>query len=177
MPSNTFAWRDLLNRRMLICIFIGFSSGLPLFILINLLAAWLRSEGVDLKSIGLFALIQFPYTWKFLWSPLMDRYALGRLGRRRGWMLATQVLLLLAVAAFGLFNPRTDLWTIAVPSPCSSSERISRLPFQTPLLHPPRRHAGRFHIRCFPEPQGEGQGSGARRGGAVAEGRGEGVVR
>ena len=113
MTSNTFAWRDLLNRRMLICIFIGFSSGLPLFILINLLAAWLRSEGVDLKSIGLFALIQFPYTWKFLWSPLMDRYALGRLGRRRGWMLATQVLLLLAVAAFGLFNPRTDLWTIA----------------------------------------------------------------
>jgi PAT family beta-lactamase induction signal transducer AmpG len=50
---------------MLICIFIGFSSGLPLFILINLIAAWLRSEGVDLKSIGLFALIGFPYTWKF----------------------------------------------------------------------------------------------------------------
>ena len=113
MTSNTFAWRDLLNRRMLICIFIGFSSGLPLFILLNLLAAWLRSEGVDLKSIGLFALIQFPYTWKFLWAPLMDRYALGRLGRRRGWMLATQVLLLVAVAAFGLFNPRTDLLSIA----------------------------------------------------------------
>ena len=113
MTSNTFAWRDLLNRRMLICIFIGFSSGLPLFILINLLAAWLRSEGVDLKSIGLFALIQFPYTWKFVWSPLMDRFALGRLGRRRGWMLGTQVLLLLSVAAFGLFDPRTDLWTIA----------------------------------------------------------------
>jgi MFS transporter, PAT family, beta-lactamase induction signal transducer AmpG len=99
---------------MLICIFIGFSSGLPLFILLNLVAAWLRSEGVDLKSIGLFALIQFPYTWKFLWSPLMDRYALGRLGRRRGWMLGTQVLLLLSIAAFGLFNPKTDLTTIAV---------------------------------------------------------------
>jgi MFS transporter, PAT family, beta-lactamase induction signal transducer AmpG len=113
MTSNTFAWRDLLNRRMLICIFIGFSSGLPLFILLNLVAAWLRSEGVDLKSIGLFALIQFPYTWKFLWSPLMDRYALGRLGRRRGWMLGTQMLLLLSVAAFGLFNPKTDLLTIA----------------------------------------------------------------
>lgn len=98
---------------MLICIFIGFSSGLPLFILLNLVAAWLRSEGVDLKSIGLFALIQFPYTWKFLWSPLMDRYSLGRLGRRRGWMLGTQVLLLLSIAAFGLFNPKTDLPTIA----------------------------------------------------------------
>ena len=111
--GREFRFSELLNRRMLICIFIGFSSGLPLFILINLIAAWLRSEGVDLKAIGLFALIGFPYTWKFMWSPLMDRYALGRLGRRRGWMLATQVLLLLAVAAFGLFNPRTDLWTIA----------------------------------------------------------------
>jgi PAT family beta-lactamase induction signal transducer AmpG len=113
MTSNSFAWRDLLNRRMLICIFIGFSSGLPLFILLNLVAAWLRSEGVDLKSIGLFALIQFPYTWKFLWSPLMDRFSLGRLGRRRGWMLGTQVLLLLSIAALGLFNPKTDLLTIA----------------------------------------------------------------
>ncbi|MBK7470467.1 MAG: AmpG family muropeptide MFS transporter [Betaproteobacteria bacterium] len=113
MASNTFYWRDLANRRMLICIFIGFSSGLPLFILLNLVAAWLRSEGVDLKSIGLFALIQFPYTWKFLWSPLMDRFALGRLGRRRGWMLGTQVLLLLSIAALGLFSPKTDLLTIA----------------------------------------------------------------
>jgi PAT family beta-lactamase induction signal transducer AmpG len=98
---------------MLICIFIGFSSGLPLFILINLIAAWLRSEGVDLKSIGLFALIGFPYTWKFVWSPLMDRYPIGRLGRRRGWMLITQLLLIAAIAAFGLFDPRRDLWTIA----------------------------------------------------------------
>lgn len=59
----------LFNRRMLICIFTGFSSGLPLYILLNLLPAWLRSEGISLKAIGLFALIQFPYTWKFLWSP------------------------------------------------------------------------------------------------------------
>ena len=89
------SWREaLFNRRMLICVFIGFSSGLPLYLLINLLPAWLRSEGVDLKAIGLFALIQLPYTWKFLWSPLMDRFGLPMLGRRRGWMLATHVLLL-----------------------------------------------------------------------------------
>jgi len=113
MTSQRITWQTFANRRMLICIFIGFSSGLPLFILINLLGAWLRSEGVDLKSIGLFALIQFPYTWKFVWSPLMDRFALGRLGRRRGWMLLTQVLLLGAVAMFGWFDPRHDLWTIA----------------------------------------------------------------
>ena len=107
------SWRDLMNRRMLICIFIGFSSGLPLFILFSLLSAWLRSEGVDLKTIGLFALIQFPYTWKFIWSPLMDRFSLGKLGRRRGWMLFTQLLLMAAVTAFGLLSPRTEIWTIA----------------------------------------------------------------
>lgn len=89
-------------RRMLICAVIGFSSGLPLFLLLNLVPAWLRSNGVDLKAIGLLALVQLPYTWKFLWSPLLDRYALGGLGRRRSWMLATQVGLLIAIAALGL---------------------------------------------------------------------------
>jgi PAT family beta-lactamase induction signal transducer AmpG len=98
---------------MLICIFTGFTSGLPLYILINLLPAWLRSEAVDLKAIGLFALIQLPYTWKFLWSPLMDRYALPLLGRRRGWMFATQLLLLASIPLFGHLNPRLDIWTIA----------------------------------------------------------------
>jgi PAT family beta-lactamase induction signal transducer AmpG len=106
-------YRALLNRRMLICIFTGFSSGLPLYILINLLPAWLRTEHVDLQSISLFALIQLPFTWKFLWSPLMDRYALPLLGRRRGWMLLTQLLLLLSIPLFGQLRPQLDLWTIA----------------------------------------------------------------
>jgi len=104
----------LLNRRMLICIFLGFSSGLPLFILLNLLQAWLRSEGVDLRTLGLFALIGFPYTWKFLWAPFMDRYALPLLGRRRGWMLITQLLLLVAIGMFGTLSPKTDLIAIAL---------------------------------------------------------------
>jgi len=103
----------LFNRRMLICIFSGFSSGLPLYILINLIPAWLRSEHVDLKSIGLFALIQLPFTWKFLWSPLLDRYALPLLGRRRGWMLMTQLLLLVSIPLFGALDPQFNLWTIA----------------------------------------------------------------
>lgn len=102
----------LFNKRMLICIFTGFTSGLPLFILISLLPAWLRSEGVDLKSIGLFALISLPFTWKFLWAPLFDRYV-PPLGRRRGWMLISQVLLLVSIPLFGAFNPKLDLWTIA----------------------------------------------------------------
>ncbi len=102
----------IFNKRMLICIFTGFSSGLPLYILIGLLPAWLRSEGVDLKSIGLFALISLPFTWKFLWAPLFDRY-IPPLGRRRGWMLISQVLLLVSIPVFGAFNPQLDIWTIA----------------------------------------------------------------
>lgn len=104
----------LLTRRMLICIFTGFASGLPLYILLNLVPAWLRTEGISLKAIGLFALIQFPYTWKFLWAPLLDRYAIPPLGRRRGWMLVTQAGLVAVVAALGSFSPKTDLNMIIV---------------------------------------------------------------
>jgi MFS transporter, PAT family, beta-lactamase induction signal transducer AmpG len=103
----------LFNRRMLICVFTGFSSGLPLYLLVNLLPAWLRSEAVDLRSIGLFTLIQFPFTWKFLWAPLLDRYTPPFLGRRRGWMLAVQLLLLASIPLFGALQPQLDLWTIA----------------------------------------------------------------
>ena len=111
--SNESVWQALFTKRMLICIFTGFSSGLPLYLLIQLLPAWLRSEQVDLKAIGFFALIQLPYNWKFLWSPLLDRYAIPLLGRRRGWMLLTQILLLLSIPVFGMFHPKLDLWTIA----------------------------------------------------------------
>jgi len=91
----------LLTRRMLICVFTGFASGLPLYLLLNLVPAWLKTEGISLKAIGLLAIIQLPYTWKFLWSPLLDRFALFRLGRRRSWMLATQIGLLGAIGALG----------------------------------------------------------------------------
>jgi PAT family beta-lactamase induction signal transducer AmpG len=107
-------FRQLFTRRMLICVFTGFASGLPLYLLFNLMPAWLRSENVDLKTIGLFALIQFPYTWKFLWSPLLDRYVVPMLGRRRGWMLLTQIGLLLVIAMMGGFSPQSDLHEIAL---------------------------------------------------------------
>ena len=107
------AWlAALLTRKMLICIFTGFSSGLPLYLLLNLLPAWLRSEGIDLKTIGFFALIQFPYTWKFLWSPLLDRFSIPGFGRRRGWMLLTQIGLLLTIGFMGGLSPRDNIWPI-----------------------------------------------------------------
>lgn len=105
-------FQSLLNRRILICIFTGFSSGLPLYILISLIPAWLRTAGVDLKSIGLFALIQLPFTWKFLWAPIFDRFV-PPLGRRRGWLLITQIGLIAILPLFGYLNPQISLWSIA----------------------------------------------------------------
>ena len=109
--------RAMLNRRMLICIFTGFASGMPLYVLISLVPAWLRTEGVGLKEIGFFALIGLPYIWKFVWSPLLDRYSLSlftyKPGLRRSWMLSTQVLLLVTIGALGFLDPLTQLWPIA----------------------------------------------------------------
>lgn len=104
---------SIFNRRMLICIFTGFSSGLPLFILYQLVPGWLRSEGVSLTEIGLFSLIGIPYVWKFIWSPFMDRYSLPVLGRRRSWMLLTQIFLLLSIACFGFIDPVMSIWSVA----------------------------------------------------------------
>ena len=103
----------ILNRRMLICIFTGFTSGLPLYVLFQLVPGWLRMEGVGLAEIGFFALVQFPYTWKFLWSPIMDRFTLPFLGHRRGWMLLSQVLLLLSMGVMGFLRPDLNLWAVA----------------------------------------------------------------
>ncbi len=103
----------ILNKRMLVCVFTGFTSGLPLYVLIQLVPAWLRTEGVGLAEIGFFALIQFPYTWKFLWSPLMDRFTLPFLGHRRGWMLLTQIALFASIAALGFVKPGLSIWTVA----------------------------------------------------------------
>jgi PAT family beta-lactamase induction signal transducer AmpG len=112
MPRQSFK-EAILNRRILICVFTGFTSGLPLYVLIQLVPAWLRVEGVGLAEIGFFALVGFPYTWKFLWSPVMDRYTLPFLGRRRGWMLVTQLALLASIASMGFIRPDLSIWVVA----------------------------------------------------------------
>ncbi len=114
LPDKNKHWLDaVFNRRTLICIFTGFSSGMPLYVLFQLLPAYLRAEGVGLKEIGLFALVTFPYTWKFMWAPLMDRYIPPFLGRRRGWMLLMQIALLGSIACLGLFDPTMSIMSIA----------------------------------------------------------------
>ncbi|MCO4762418.1 MAG: AmpG family muropeptide MFS transporter [Myxococcales bacterium] len=106
--------KAIFSRRMLVCVFCGFASGMPLYVLVQLLPAWLRDQGVSLKSIALFSLVGFPYTWKFLWSPFMDRIVPPILGRRRGWAAFTQLGLAIALASFSLLDPKHDLQTIAV---------------------------------------------------------------
>jgi PAT family beta-lactamase induction signal transducer AmpG len=144
----------LLNRRILICVFTGFSSGLPLWLLVNLLPAWLRTEGVDLKTIGFFTLVQLPYTWKFLWSPLVDRYALPLLGRRRGWMLVTQLLLLGAIPLLGALDPTTDVWRVVGLSAAvaffSASQDIVLDAFRREILPEPELGLGTsIHVNAY----------------------------
>ncbi|MEE4193531.1 MAG: AmpG family muropeptide MFS transporter [Halieaceae bacterium] len=114
-PADTApSWREaIFNRRMLVCVFTGLASGMPLYVLIQLVPAWLRNQGVSLAEIGLFALVGIPYTWKFLWAPLMDRYVPPFLGRRRGWMLVTQVVLLLSIGMLGVLQPQQSLTAVA----------------------------------------------------------------
>ena len=132
------ALKALLTRKMLICIFTGFTSGLPLYLLLNLLPAWLRSEGVNLKTIVFFALIQFPYTWKFLWSPLLDRYAIPWLGRRRGWTLLMQIGLLLCIGLLGRLSPGTTivpvLWLAGLVTLFSATQDIALDAYRRELL-------------------------------------------
>src|SRR5256884_5004614 len=107
------SWRDslavYLQRRVLIVLLLGFSSGLPLALSGSTLLVWMRETGVDLGTIGLFALVASPYTIKFLWAPIVDALdvpLLARLlGRRRGWLLFSQVLLIFAIVFLAFCNP------------------------------------------------------------------------
>ena len=110
---NPVSLASVMNRRVLICIFTGFASGMPLYLLIQLIPAWLRSSDVSLVEIGLFSLVGLPYAWKFLWAPVLDRWALP-LGLRRGWMLLTQLLLIISIGALGYADPSRDMEWIVV---------------------------------------------------------------
>jgi len=87
---------------MFITLLLGFSSGVPLALTGSTLQAWLTESRVDIKTIGLFSLVGIPYTWKFVWAPLMDRFSPKFLGRRRSWMLVSQIGLAIFIAIMGL---------------------------------------------------------------------------
>lgn len=106
--------RQLLTPRMLVALLMGFSCGLPLLLTGSVLQAWMREVGVDLKTIGLYTLVGLPYTCKFLWAPVFDRFILPFLGRRRGWLLVVQITLALALIGLGYGDPAQTPWLIAL---------------------------------------------------------------
>jgi PAT family beta-lactamase induction signal transducer AmpG len=104
----------IFSRRMLVALVMGFSCGLPLLLTVSLLQAWMKDEGVDLAVIGLMSLVGLPYTLKFLWAPIVDRFTLPFLGRRRGWLLVAQLALMAAIIGLGLSSPAADPWMLAI---------------------------------------------------------------
>jgi PAT family beta-lactamase induction signal transducer AmpG len=106
--------RAAFSARMLVATLMGFVSGLPLLLTGSVLQAWMKEEGVDLGTIGLFALVGLPYTLKFLWAPLLDRFSLGALGRRRGWLLLFQAALIGALLWLSLSEPAADPLVLAL---------------------------------------------------------------
>jgi len=111
-------WREMLavyaDRRILLIAFMGFSSGLPLLLTLSTLSYWLAKLGVSKTSIGLFALVGTPYSFKFLWAPFLDQIRPPFLGRRRGWALIIQLALALAILAMGMTDPAFDPWWTAL---------------------------------------------------------------
>lgn len=99
---------------MLITLLMGFSSGLPLLLTLRTLQAWMTEAGVDLKTIGIFALVGLPYSLKFLWSPLFDRYEILGIGRRRGWLLISQLGLVTTIALIGFIDPKSQTTELAL---------------------------------------------------------------
>src|ERR1700686_1725109 len=107
------SWRDsfavYLQRRVLIVLLLGFSSGLPLALSGSTLQIWMKESGVDLGTIGLLALVGTPYTLKFLWEPLVDALPVPlftrQFGRRRGWLVFSQLLLIATILSLALTNP------------------------------------------------------------------------
>jgi len=112
MPLSAYA-AVFRSRKVLLLLVLGFSSGLPLALTAGTLQAWLAVENVGLTTIGLYALVGQPYTYKFLWAPLMDRFNLPFLGRRRGWLVATQLALLATIGLMGTLSPADSPWLLA----------------------------------------------------------------
>ena len=102
------------EKKIVITLVMGFVSGVPLLLTITLLQAWLTDEGIAKSTIGLFALVGLPYSLKFLWAPIFDRYVVNALGRRRGWLLLSQIALIIAIIGLGMTNPSLSAFNVAI---------------------------------------------------------------
>jgi len=105
--------RVLFSARMLTAFLMGFYGGLPLLLTGSVMQAWMKESGVNLATIGLFALVGLPYTLKFLWAPVFDRFRIPGLGRRRGWLALVQILLAAAIASLAFASPGEHPYALA----------------------------------------------------------------
>jgi len=140
------SFKKLLNRRIGVLLILGFASGLPLDLTGNTLKAWFTENGIDLTTIGLLSLIKLPYVLKALWSPLLDRFVPPFLGRRRGWMLVTQIAVVVGLVAMATSAPTSSpgpLWGFAVfVAFASASQDIVLDAYRTDVLHDRERGFG-----------------------------------
>ena len=156
-PQGTSATPDAKRvrpRTLLAVALLAFSSGIPLALTGSTLQAWMKAENVNLGVIGLFSLVGLPYTLKFLWSPLLDRFAIPWLGRRRGWILLTQLALMAATAAMAFSRP--GAWPVATAAIAflvaflSASQDIVYDAWRTDILLPHERGPGAAtHIAAY----------------------------
>ena len=102
------------QKKIFITLSMGFVSGIPLLLTITLLQAWLTDEGISKSTIGLFALVGLPYSLKFLWAPIFDGITLSTFGRRRSWMLVTQILLIITITGLGMTDPAMNTTNVAI---------------------------------------------------------------
>lgn len=106
--------KQLFQKNMLVVFLMGFGSGVPLLLTSRTLQAWMTDVGVDLKTVGIFSLASLPYTLKFLWAPLMDRYPILSFGRRKGWLMVTQIALVASLFALSMIDPRAEIGMVAL---------------------------------------------------------------
>jgi len=145
-PAPALQRDALVHRvhRLVVVTLLGFASGLPLALTGQALQAWLSTDGIDVATIGFLSLVGLPYTFKFLWAPLMDRFDLPWLGRRRGWLVLTQLLLAAALLALSTTSPRGALQVFALVAVTiaflSASQDVAIDAYRTDLL--PARERG-----------------------------------
>ncbi len=101
--------KDYINKDCIVSLLMGFSAGVPLLMTISILQAWMKESGIDLSTIGLFGLVGIPYSLKFLWAPFLDRFSLPFLGRRRGWLLVSQILIIVTILGISYIDITSQL--------------------------------------------------------------------
>lgn len=134
------------NGRVAAALTLGFASGLPFNLSQGTLQAWLASLGLDLKTIGWLTLAGLPYTFKFLWAPLLDRFVPPFMGRRRGWIVLLQAALAITIALLGCESPQTAIYPVAALALLlaflSASQDVVIDAYRTDTLRPPERGIG-----------------------------------